>query len=217
VRHIRQTEAEHLTLAGQVVNQVLQIAAIRARIATTQTILGDDAPNVDLTQKRRQGSEGTLVEVINAQSQCTADRTLLRLLDQQLEQAQHRLATLVGIAPSELEATDLDLAALTLPTRLPVAQPSQFVHRLPDILQAETNLHAATAPIGVATAQLYPDITIGATLTQGAPSVGNLVKNAFRGYDTFAGLAAPIFQGCTLKAQRVTAMDRSHAAHAISR
>ena len=214
---LRQTEAAHLALAGQVVNQMLQIAAIRARIATTQTILGDDARNLDLTQKRRQGGEGTLVEVLNAQSQYTADRTLLPPLDQQLDQARHLLATLVGIAPSELEATDFDLAALMLPASVPVALPSQLVHRRPDILQAEANLHAATAAIGVATAQLYPDIKIGATLTQGAPSVDNLVKNAFRGYDLFAGLAAPIFHGGTLKAQRAAAIDRAHAADATYR
>ena len=213
----RQTEAAHLTLAGQVVNQVLQIAAIRARIASTQTILDDDRRNVDLTQKRRSGGEGTLVEVLNAQGQYTADRTLLPPLDQQLAEARHLLAILVGVAPYDLGPTDFDLAGLTLPAVVPVALPSELVHRRPDILQAEADLHAATAAIGVATAQLYPDITIGATLTQGAPSVDNLAKNAFRGYDIFAGLAAPIFHGGTLKAQRAAAIDRAHAAEATYR
>ena len=211
---LRQTEAAHLTLAGQVVNQVLQIAAIRARTATTQTILQDDQRNVDLTQKRRQGGEGTLVEVLNAQGQFTADRTLLPPLDQQLAEARHRLAILVGVAPADLGPTDFDLATLTLPASVPVALPSELVHRRPDILQAESDLHAATAAIGVATARLYPDITIGATLEQGAPSAGNLFKNAFRGYDIFAGLAAPVFHGGTLKAQRAAAIDRAHAADA---
>jgi NodT family efflux transporter outer membrane factor (OMF) lipoprotein len=211
---LRQTEAAHLTLAGQVVNQVLQIAAIRARIATTQTILQDDQRNVDLTQKRRQGGEGTLVEVLNAEGQFTADRTLLPPLDQQLAEARHLLAILVGVAPADLGPTDFDLATLKLPASVPVALPSELVHRRPDILQAESDLHAATAAIGVATARLYPDITIGATLEQGAPSAGNLFKNAFRGYDIFAGLAAPIFHGGTLKAQRAAAIDRAHAADA---
>ena len=210
----RQTEAAHLALAGQVVNQVLQIAAIRARISTTQTILQDDARNLDLTQKRQQGGEGTLVEVLNAQGQYTADRTLLPPLDQQLAEARHLLAILVGVAPANLGPTDFDLAELTLPASVPVALPSELVHRRPDILQAESDLHAATAAIGVATARMYPDITIGATIEQGAPSAGNLFKNAFRGYDIFAGLAAPIFHGGTLKAQRAAAIDRAHAADA---
>jgi len=210
----RQTEAAHLSIAGQVVNQVLTIAALRAQIATANALLDDDRRNVDLTQKRRAGGEGTLVEVLNAQSQYAADRGDLPQLDQQLAEARHLLATLVGVAPSALEPTEIDLAQLTLPAAIPVALPSALVHRRPDILQAEAELHAATAGIGVATARLYPDVTLGATLTQGAPGVGDLVRNAFRGYDLFAGLTAPIFHGGTLKAERAAAIDRARASEA---
>ncbi|WP_454887468.1 efflux transporter outer membrane subunit [Sphingomonas oryzagri] len=210
----RQTEAAHLTLAGQVVNQALTIAAIRARIATAQTILADDQRNLDLTRKRQQGGEGTLVEVLNAQSQYTADRGTLPPLEQQLGEARHLLATLVGVAPADLGPTDFALERFVLPSSVPVALPSELVHRRPDILQAEADLHAATAAIGVATARLYPDISIGATLTQGSPGVDHLFRNAFRGYDAFAGLTAPIFHGGSLKAERAAAVDRAHAVNA---
>ena len=210
----RQTEAAHLSIAGQVVNQVLTVAAIRAQVATANALLAEDLRNVDLTQKRRKGGEGTLVEVLNAQSQYTADRGDIPQLEQQLAEARHLLATLVGIAPSELGETEFDIAKLTLPTAIPVALPSELVHRRPDILQAEADLHAAAAGIGVATARLYPDITLGATLTQGAPGIGDLVKNAFRGYDIFAGVTAPIFHGGTLKAQRAAAINRAKASEA---
>lgn len=210
----RQTEAAHLSIAGQVVNQVLTVAALRSQIATANALLGEDLRNVDLTQKRRQGGEGTLVEVLNAQSQYAADRGDLPQLEQQLAEARHLLATLVGVAPSELGATEFDLARMTLPMSVPVALPSELVHRRPDILQAEADLHAAAAGVGVATARLYPDITLGATLTQGAPGIDNLVKNAFRGYDIFAGLTGPIFHGGTLKAERAAAIDRARASEA---
>ena len=210
----RQTEAAHLTLAGQVVNQVLTIAAIRDRIATAEAILADDQRNLDLTRKRQQGGEGTLVEVLNAQSQYTSDRGMLPQLQQQLAEARHLLATLVGVTPSDLGPTEFDLERLTLPASVPVTLPSALVHKRPDILQAEADLHAATAAIGVATARLYPDITLGATLTQGSSDVGSLFKDAFRGYDIFAGLTAPIFHGGTLRAQRAAAVDRAHAADA---
>lgn len=210
----RQTEAAHLTLAGQVVNQVLSIAAIRARLAVQQAILDDDGRNLDLTRKRQQAGEGTLVEVLNVQSQYTADRATLPALDQQLAEARHLLAILVGVASADLGATDFDLAGFTLPGTVPVTLPSALVHKRPDILQAEADLHAATAAIGVATARLYPDITLGATLSQGSPSIDHVLKNAFRGYDLFAGLAAPIFHGGTLKAERAAAVDRARAADA---
>lgn len=213
----RQTEAAHLTVAGQVVNQALTIAAIRAQIVTADALLADDQRNVDLTRKRRQGGEGTLVEVLNAQSQLAADRGDIPQLQQQLAEAKHMLATLVGVAPADLGPADFDIARLALPASIPVALPSALVHRRPDILQAEADLHAATAVIGIATARLYPDITLGATLTQGAPGAGDLLKNAFRGYDLFAGLTAPIFHGGTLKAQRDAAIARARASDATYR
>jgi NodT family efflux transporter outer membrane factor (OMF) lipoprotein len=206
--------AAHLTLAGQVVNQVLAIAGIRARIATTQSILGDDQRNLDLTRMRKQAGEGTLTEELNAQAQLTADRGLVPQLDQQLAEARHQLAILIGLAPADLGPTDFDLDRLTLPADVPVTLPSALVHKRPDILQAEADLHAATAAVGVATARLYPDLTLGASVTQGSPGIENLLRNSFRGYDIFAGLAAPIFHGGTLKAQHIAAVDRAKAADA---
>lgn len=213
----RRTEAAHLTLAGQVVNQVLSIAAIRARIDTTNAILADDQRNLDLTTKRKDAGEGTLTEVLNAQTQLTADRGLLPPLDQELAEARHSLATLVGVAPADLGPTDFSLDALVLPADVPVTLPSELVHKRPDILQAEADLHAATAAIGIATAHMYPDLTLGANVLQGTPSIDNIFKNAFRGYDIFAGLTAPIFHGGTLKAQREAAVQRAHAADAAYR
>jgi NodT family efflux transporter outer membrane factor (OMF) lipoprotein len=213
----RQTEAAHLALAGQVVNQVLAIAAIRERIATANTLLADDQRNVDLTQKRKAAGEGTLTEVLNAQAQYMADRSSIPQLEQQLDEARHLLATLVGIAPADLGPTDFDLDALTLPQQVPVTLPSALVHKRPDILQAEADLHAATAAVGIATADLYPDITLGGTLTQGSPTIGNLFSGAFRGLDIFAGLTAPIFHGGTLKAEKRAAIDQAKAADATYR
>jgi len=210
----RATEAAHLAIAGRVVDQVLTVAAISKQIEVADALLADDLRNVDLTQKRRKAGEGTLVEVLNAQAQYTSDRGDIPQLHQQLDEARHLLATLVGVAPADLGPADFDLEKLVLPASVPVTLPSALVHKRPDILQAEADLHAATAAIGVATAKLYPDITLGATLTQGAPAVDSLVKNAFRGYDVFAGLAAPIFHGGTLKAERDAAVARAHASAA---
>jgi NodT family efflux transporter outer membrane factor (OMF) lipoprotein len=213
----RQTEAAHLALAGQVVSQVLTIAAVRARIATAEAIVEDDRRNVELTRKRQRGGEGTLVETLNAESQYAADRTAIPLLQQRLLEARHLLATLVGVPPAELGVTDFALERFILPGDVPVTLPSALVRKRPDILQAEAELHAATAAVGVASARLYPDITLGATLAQGASNAGDLLKNAFRGYDVFAGLTAPIFHGGTLKARQRAAIERARAADASYR
>jgi NodT family efflux transporter outer membrane factor (OMF) lipoprotein len=210
----RRAEAAHLAIAGRVVNQVLTIAAISKQIAVANALLADDQRNVDLVTRRQRAGEGTMVEVLNAEAQAAADRGDIPQLYQQLDEARHLLATLIGTAPADLGSTDFDLARMTLPARVPVTLPSALVHQRPDILQAEADLHVATAAIGVATAKLYPDITLGATLEQAAPSGANLLKNAFRGYDLFGALAAPIFHGGTLKAERDAAVQRAHAAAA---
>jgi NodT family efflux transporter outer membrane factor (OMF) lipoprotein len=214
---LRQTQAAHLAIAGQVVNQVLLIAAIRARIETAERLLDEDRRNVDLTQKRKDAGEGTLVEVLNAQAQFQADRADIPQFGQQLAEARHLLATLTGIAPADLGATDFDLTSFVLPRTVPVTLPSTLVHQRPDILQAEAELHASTAAVGVATANLYPDITLGATVTQGSPSIGNIFSGSTRGFDLFAGLTAPIFHGGTLKAEKRAAVERARAADATYR
>lgn len=211
---LRQTEAAHLTIAGRVVNQVLTIAALRDRIAAEQALQEESRRNVTLTEARRRGGEGTLVEVLSAQGELAADQGNIPQLEQQLAAARDMLAVLLGVSPAELGSTDFSLAQFTLPASVPVALPSALVHKRPDILQAEAQLHAATAAVGVATANLYPDVTLGASLTQSATSPGALFNTGSRGFDIFAGLTAPIFHGGTLKANKRGAEAEARAAAA---
>lgn len=210
----RQTEAAHLTIAGRVVNQTLTIAALRDRIAAERALLEESRRNVTLTEARRRGGEGTLVEVLSAQGQLAADQGNIPQLEQQLAAARDLLAVLLGISPAELGPTEFSLRQFILPSPVPVALPSALVHQRPDILQAEAQLHAATAAVGVATANLYPDVTLGTALTQSSTGLGNILGTSSRGYDIFAGLTAPIFHGGTLKAERRGAEAAARAAAA---
>lgn len=198
----RQVEAAHLLIAGRVTLQVLAIAALNDRIQTEQALLTEDERNVALTQARQRAGVGTLVEVLSAQGQGAADRTNLPLLQQQLAEARSMLAVLTGVSPAELGSTIFSLDRLALPASVPVSLPSELVHKRPDIREAEARLHAATAGIGVATARLYPDISIGATLTQTTSSPGKIFSTNSTGFDIFAGIMAPIFDGGTRKAER---------------
>jgi len=208
----RETEAAHLVIAGRVVQQVMAIAALNDRIATERALLAEDERNVSLTQKRQQAGVGTLVEVLSAQTQLADDRGNLPMLEQQRAEARGMLAILLGISPAELQATDFTLAGFTLPGQVPVALPSALVHKRPDVLEAEARLHAATAAVGVATAQLYPDITLGATYAQTGSVPDDILNSKYRGFDIFAGLTAPIFHGGTLKAQKRGAEADARAA-----
>jgi NodT family efflux transporter outer membrane factor (OMF) lipoprotein len=209
-----QAEVAHLTIAGRVVSQVLAIAALNDRIATEALLLAEDQRNFDLTRKRQRAGAGTLVEVLSAQGQLAADQGNLPQLRQSLAEARNMLAILLGKSPAELGATDFSLQHFTLPRDVPVALPSALVHKRPDILQAEAQLHSATAAIGVATARLYPDITLGASLTQSTSSPQDIFSSGTRAFDIFAGLAAPIFHGGTLSAEKRGAEAGARAAAA---
>jgi NodT family efflux transporter outer membrane factor (OMF) lipoprotein len=208
----RQTEAAHLLIAGRVVQQVLAIASLNDRIATVRDLLTEDERNVGLTQARQRGGIGTQVEILSAQAQLADDRGRLPELQQMREEGRGMLAVLLGISPAELGETNFTLDHFTLPGQVPVALPSALVHKRPDILEAEARLHAAIAAVGVATAQLYPNITLGASYAQSTSVPGDLFSSQYRGYDIFAALAAPIFHGGTLKAQKRGAEAEARAA-----
>ncbi|PLK25761.1 efflux transporter outer membrane subunit [Novosphingobium sp. TH158] len=211
---LRETEAAHLTIAGRVVLQVLTIAALNDRIATQQALVEEDRRNVRLTEAKRRGGEGTMVEVLSAQGELAADQSALPQLEQQRAEARNLLAALLGIAPSDLGATDFTLASLHLPKEVPVTLASELVHKRPDILASEARLHSAVAGIGVATARLYPNVTLGASFLQSTTRPEDIFNTSNTGFSMLGGLTAPIFHGGTLKAEKRAAEAEARAAAA---
>src|SRR5579871_789737 len=211
---LRATEAAHLTIAGRVVLQVLAIAAANDKIQAQEELLGERERTVTLTRKRERGGVGTQVEILQAESQLANDRSGLPVYQQQLAEGRAMLAVLLGVSPAELGPTDFHLAQFLVPDHVPVALPSALVRQRPDILEAEAKLHAATAAIGMATANLYPDINIGATGSAASSAIANLPNATAHGYDVFGQLTAPIFHGGTLKAEKRGAEADARAAAA---
>jgi NodT family efflux transporter outer membrane factor (OMF) lipoprotein len=204
-------DAAYLTLTGNAVTQALTIASARAQIKAVETIIKDDEENLHLVQTVLEAGEGTQLDVQQAASQLEADRTLLPPLRQQVSAARHALSILLGRLPSEWVPPDFDLDEFTLPGELPVTLPSALVRQRPDILAAEADLHAASAAIGVATAQLYPSINLSASFTQEALSTATLFNPASSVFSVGGQLLAPIFHGGTLVAQKRAAVDAFQA------
>jgi NodT family efflux transporter outer membrane factor (OMF) lipoprotein len=201
-----QLGAAYLTLTGATVTEAIQLAAVRAQLKTVDDILEIDRQNLELVRKERQAGSVPDSDVVVAESQLAADETLKPGLDQQLSAARHAIAILLGRAPGEWSPPDLDLATLTLPSRLPVSLPSELVHQRPDIQAAEAQLHAASARIGIATAQLYPSITLSAGISGSSLNGGNLFNPAGLIWSIAAGITQPIFDGGTRRAERRAAL-----------
>jgi len=201
-----QLNAAYLTLTGNTVAQAIQIASVRAQLKAVDDILALDRKTFDLVRERRAVGAAPDTDVLSAESQLAADETLVAPLEQRLSVARHALAVLLGRAPSSWAPVDFELSSLTLPGELPVSLPSELVHQRPDILVAEGELHAASAQIGVATAALYPDITLSGTIGSEALNPGHLFNPSSLVWSIAAGISQPVFHGGTLEAERRAAL-----------
>jgi NodT family efflux transporter outer membrane factor (OMF) lipoprotein len=194
--------AAYLSLTGNVAMKAVEIAALRAQIAAANAVNADDQANLDLVRKAQAAGAAAPSAQVSALAQLAEDQTALPPLNQQLAEARHALALLVGHAPADFAAPDFDLAALKAPESVPVALPSELARRRPDILAAEADLHAATADIGVQTAKLYPDITLSAALTQTALTPEKILDYGFSGWNIGPGLSLPVLGRGELEANR---------------
>jgi NodT family efflux transporter outer membrane factor (OMF) lipoprotein len=202
-----------LSVSGNVVIEVLQIASLRAQIHVMQEIVADDEHMLGLIRAAREAGAVSGMDVLSAQSQADHDRTFLPPLKQQLSAAQDALASLSGVAPSDWTPIEAELATVRLADDLPAALPSELVHRRPDIGAAEAQLHAASAAVGVARANLYPHLVLSARIGEeglfGGPSE--------TAWSLLGGLTTPVFHGGALTAEHRAAQDEYQAAFAAYR
>lgn len=190
-----QLDVAYLVLTGKTASLAFQMAAVQSQLDAVNDILAIDRQNVDLVRRERQAGTVPDSDVVVAESQLATDETLLPALEQQLSVAKHALAVLLGRPPGGWSPPHFDLTAFTLPRRLPVSIPSEFVHQRPDIHAAEAQLHAASAQIGIATAQLYPSITLSAGVSGSSLNAATLFSPDGLVWSVAAGLAQPIFNG----------------------
>jgi NodT family efflux transporter outer membrane factor (OMF) lipoprotein len=209
-----QLDAAYLMLTGETVSQALEIAALREQLEAVAQIVELDRQNLDLVRKSREAGEAPDSDVVLSRSQLAADETLAPGLEQELDVARHALAVLTGRAPADWSPPDFDLAALALPRELPVSLPSQLAHQRPDIMAAEAQLHAASARIGVATARLYPDITLSAGISASTLDAGPLFDPSGLVWSVAAGVTQPVFDGGMRRAERRAALDDFRASAA---
>jgi NodT family efflux transporter outer membrane factor (OMF) lipoprotein len=202
-------EAAALSVSGNVVIEVLEIATARAQIRVIEQILADDEHMLGLIGAAHELGAVSALDVLSAQSQTDHDRTLLPPLHQQISVAQDALANLIGVAPPDWAAIDVDLEAIRPTDNLPVVLPSELVRRRPDIGAAEAQLHAASAALGIATADMYPQFTLTSRIAAEGLLGGGPSEIA---WNLLGGLTAPIFHGGALTAQRRAAQAEYQAA-----
>jgi NodT family efflux transporter outer membrane factor (OMF) lipoprotein len=157
------------------------------RIASAERSTGLQQQALDISLRLQQAGRVGITDAARARSQLQVLKAAIPPLQARRQAALYRLATLTGDLPQDFPP---DVAACTAPPHvagtIPVGDGAALLRRRPDIRQAERQLAAATASIGVATADLYPNVKLGLSL--GSEGLGN----DFLGKDTFSYSLGPL-------------------------
>jgi NodT family efflux transporter outer membrane factor (OMF) lipoprotein len=193
-----QLDATYLTLTATVVTTAIQEAGLRAQISATERVIALERDSLGVL--RRELELGAVAEGdVYAQEAALAQlETTLPPLRRQLEVARDALAVLTGRLPANYTPARFELDQLILPADLPLGVPSQLVERRPDVRAAEAQLHAATAQVGVAIANLLPQVTITGDIGSAATAMGDLFKPGTGFWSVGASLTQTLFEGGTL-------------------
>ncbi len=195
-------DAAYLSLTGNVALQAVRIAALRAQIDAIGEIIADDEHDIDLIRAAQAVGGEPQSATTGGRAQLAADEALLPPARRELAAARHAMSSLVGKSPAEWAPPDFSFAGFAPPATVPIELPSALVHERPDILAAEAALHADTARIGVAIANLYPDIRLSGNFIQGAVTPGNVFSYNSTGWMVGPSLTAPLLNGGALRAEK---------------
>ena len=197
-----QLEGTYQTLAANVATTSFREASLRGQIRATEEIIDVYNKELKLTEAQNQIGAKSLADVLVIRTQVATAAATLPPLRQQLAQTQTQLAVYLGEFPSQSQLAALDLDALGLPHDVPVSLPSTLTRQRPDVRAAEATLHQATAKVGVATANLFPQITLSGSLGSSALHSGDLFSSGTKAWSIGANLLQPIFRGGSLRAQK---------------
>ncbi len=199
--------AAYLTLTGNIINAVIAGAAYRAEVEATEQLIGVLRKQIEITENQVKAGTVPFLNVVSLRSQLALMEATLPPLRQRLSQSEHLQANLAGRTPAEWNPPDLGLVDLTLPADIPVSLPSELVRQRPDILSAEAQLRSDSAKIGVATAAMFPSISLSGTYGYNNQSLANLFMSSGNFWSMAANFAQPLFHGGTLWFGRKAAME----------
>ena len=154
-----------ITVAAETARAYADACAAGAQLDVAQRTLALSEETAALTRRQLDAGRGTGLDVSRAQAQAESARAAIPPLQAQRDAALFRLSVLVGRPPAEVSPQAAACRVIPqIAADLPVGDGASLLARRPDVRQAERRLAAATARIGVATASLYPQVTLGGSV-----------------------------------------------------
>lgn len=186
--------AATVSLLGDVARGYLDLRGAQRSAAIARQSIATTGELLELSTQRRAAGLTSEVDVVEAGAELSATEAQLPTYDLQISQDIHQLSRLLGREPEALRAelaTAADLPAV--PHDVPIGLPAALARRRPDILEAEAELHAATAQIGVAVADLFPRVTLTGAGGLQSQTSGELTEWASRFFAVGPTLELPVF------------------------
>jgi multidrug efflux system outer membrane protein len=189
-------KAVRVTLVQQVATTYFQLRALDAQLAVAKDTVKARQDSLDLTNKLESGGAAPLSDVRQAEQLLYTATAEIPILEEQIQQTENDLRLLLGQTPGTVAHTD-PAALAPPPTDLPTGIPSQLLERRPDIQQAEAELMAANANIGVARAQFFPQLSLSGEAGAGGENFANLFSAVLGS----GSITQPLFEGGRLRGQ----------------
>jgi NodT family efflux transporter outer membrane factor (OMF) lipoprotein len=200
-------EASYLTLSSNVASTAIQLASVTDQIAATKDVIESETKELELIKRRFDVGSQSRSDVLQQESALNIIRATLPGLEQQQAVAEHQIAVLTGHSPHDVAPARFTLADLKLPMDLPVSLPAALVEQRPDIRQQEAVVHKASSAVGVATANMLPQLTLTGAFGGESLVYNTLFQPGSGIWNVAAGVTQPLFQGGTLRAKRRAAID----------
>jgi len=190
-----------ITLMGEVALDYIQLRGAQAQLAVTLQSLKAQQDTLSLTEARTKAGIGDDSDVANALSQVESTASAVPGLEASIDESIHALSVLLSVDPSALMDELKKPSPLPMgPPQVPAGLPSELVRRRPDVRMAERNLAAATANIGVATANLFPKFSLNAGVNQSSSELQHLFDFSSRTYSIGPSASWDIFSAGSVQA-----------------
>jgi len=187
------------TLVENLATAYFQLREYDLELDIAKRTLASRQASLKLTETLEQGGATSLVDVRQAQQLVEEAAEAIPQIEQEIAQEENQISVLMGENPTDIPR-GRPITEQPLPPTVPAGLPSQLLERRPDIREAEEALIAANARIGVARAQLFPQISLTGTGGVESIGLGNLFDWAARTWTWSAGATQPIFNAGSLRA-----------------
>ncbi len=209
-----QLEATYLTLTANVVSTAISDASYAAQIRVTEEQIDGQRQLVSLLEQQFALGAVSNADVLTQKAQLAQTVATLPPLQKSRAQNRNQLMAYLGRLPNQDKGEAVRLEDLRLPRDLPVSVPSLLVRQRPDIRAAESQVHQASANVGVATANMLPNVTLSASGGSSALALSALYGPQTAAWSVAASVAGPIFDAGSLfhtKESKVAALEQTSA------